>query len=85
MTLLEKISYFQKVWRLTLPHIEPPSPEDAVRWCPYSVDTVETALLRTARRFAPAKITEGFQPQQAYKYATAIARSINDQKGAQAQ
>lgn len=81
MNVLEKVKYFAKVWQLALPHIPPPAPEDAARWAVYSSVAVEAAILRTAKRFAPARITHDFVPVQAYRYATATARSIAQAKG----
>lgn len=76
MNLLERVAYFQRVWKTTLPHLRTPSTEDAARWCVYPTDAVENALLRTAKRFSPARIAESFDVRQAYRYATATARSI---------
>jgi hypothetical protein len=80
MTLMQKIAYLKKVWHTLLPHVAMPTSEDAARWCPYPLEAVEAALLRTAKRFAPARIDQGFVPRQAYSYATATARNISCQQ-----
>ena len=76
MTISEKIQQYQKVWRLVLPHLSEPQPEDAVRWCAYPTEIVETAILRAGQRFAPPKVGPSFQPLQAFKFVTATSRSL---------
>ena len=76
MNLIQQIDLYRKTWRLLLPHVPVPPPEDAARWAAYPSSAVESALLRTSKRFAPARITPDFVPQRAYKYATATARAI---------
>lgn len=75
MTILERIETYRKVWRIVLPHLAEPSPEDVARWAVYPIDAVEAAILRTGRRFARSKISIQFDPQQAYRYVTATARN----------
>lgn len=75
MTLAERITGFVELWKLALPHIEPPSVQDAGHWGAYPPDQVEKAILRTARRFAPGKITPAFLPDEAYRYVSAVARA----------
>ena len=77
MTILEKINHFQKVWEAALPHLPAPAPQDAARWCNYPVATVESAILRTAKRFSVGKVAANFDPHQAYRYVTGTARSIS--------
>jgi hypothetical protein len=74
MTLAEKIAGFIELWRMALPHVEPPSVQDAARWCRYHPETVEKAILRAGRRFALDKITPAFRPDEAHRYVSAIAR-----------
>jgi len=82
MNLIERVSLYLKTWKMVLPHVAPPPPEDAARWGLYPSYVVEAAILRTSKRFAPARLGLDFVPQQAYKYATATARAIADlQKG----
>lgn len=76
MNLIERVELYLKMWRLTLPHISEPPSEDAARWGLYPMHVVEAAILRTGKRFARTKITPDFVPEQAYRYATATARSI---------
>lgn len=76
MTTLENVKHFIRLWKVALPHVAAPSPEDAIRWAMYPVDTVESAILQTARRFSAAKLTPDFTPIRAYKYVTATARTI---------
>ena len=76
MNLIERTELYRRMWRLTLPHVPEPSPQDAARWGLYPAHAVEAAILRTAMRFAPIKVTTGFDPQQAYRYVTGTARSI---------
>jgi hypothetical protein len=84
MTLLEKIEYMQKAWKVLLPHIQPPPSEDAARWCNYSRASVEQAMMRTAKRFGVNRIDPAtFDVTYAYKYCTSTARSISDHKQSQ--
>jgi hypothetical protein len=76
MTILEKIAHLQHVWRVVLPHITEPSPEDAAHWCSYPLEAVESAILRTGKRFSKSRLTPGFDPHDAHRYATAVARSM---------
>lgn len=81
MNILERVEHYRKVWQLVLPHVTVPSREDAVRWGVYPRPAVEAAILRTSKRFAPARITQDFVPEQAYRYATATARAIAQPQG----
>jgi hypothetical protein len=74
MTLAQKISGFGELWKLAMPHIEPPSVQDSARWGGYPRELVERAILRTARRFAPNKIPPAFRPDEAYRYTSAVAK-----------
>jgi len=74
MTLAEKIHNFVELWQMALPHVEPPSVQDAARWSAYDPALVERAILRTARRFAPNKVTPEFQANEAYRYVSSVAR-----------
>lgn len=78
MTLAEKITGFIELWRMALPHVEPPSVQDAAHWGKYQPEIVERAILRTGRRFAPGKITPTFRPDEAHRYASAVARGEHD-------
>lgn len=74
MTLAEKIAGFIELWKMALPHVEPPSVQDAARWGRYQPETVERAILRAGRRFAFDKITSTFRPNEAHRYVSAVAR-----------
>lgn len=74
MTLLQRVDTFLATWRLLLPHLPPPTPEDAVRWLHYADTIVEQAILRTSKKFAAYKIDARFNPSKAHRYATATAR-----------
>lgn len=76
MNTLEKVVHFQSVWQIALPHIPAPTPQDAVRWAEYSIPVVEAAILRTAKRFARARLTNSFSPAEAYRYTSGTARNI---------
>jgi hypothetical protein len=76
MQLTEKIDYFKQLWRVVLPHVAEPSPQDVARWCDYEPAIVERAMLRTGRRFAKDKIRPGFNPEEAYRYVTGVSRSM---------
>lgn len=73
MTLLKRIESFLAVWRVMLPHIPAPTPKDTTHWLNYSDEIVEAAIFRTGKFSAP-KLSAGFDPSQAYRYATATAR-----------
>jgi hypothetical protein len=79
VSALEQITQYQTLWAAVIPHIPPPSPEDVARWFGYQPSAVEHAIMRTARRFARDKVVPDFDPVQAYRFATATARSIADQ------
>lgn len=76
MTKLEQVNQLTRLWRVALPHIAEPSPQDAIRWCLYPMETVESAILQAGKRFTVTKLTADFVPTQAYKYVTATARSM---------
>lgn len=80
MTILEKVAHFREIWRIALPHIPAPAPEDVVHWCHYEPVTVEAAILRTAQKFAEKKLPQGFTPSSAYRYVTSTARSITQRQ-----
>lgn len=84
MNLLQRIDHYQKVWGLILPHLPPPSEQDAARWGGYPVDAVESALLRAARRFAIDRIPTDFDPSSAYRYVSAIAKAVSPKLAAPA-
>jgi hypothetical protein len=75
MNLLQTIAYYKQVWSVVIPNIPEPDEKDAARWCKFKPEVVENAMLRTAQRFAPDRIGngEGFTPEMAYKFVTAIA------------
>jgi hypothetical protein len=84
MSAIDQIRRYQELWNLVLPHIAPPEPEDVARWCAFETDNVETAILRTAARFARHKVSTNLEPTQAYRYVTGTARSIQEQMSAPA-
>lgn len=79
MTVFAQIEHYQKVWRLALPHVAEPSSADAVRWCGYPLEFVEQAILRAGQRFSPDRIGSEFDARQAYRYVTAVAKTMNMQ------
>ncbi|MBW4039206.1 MAG: hypothetical protein HIU91_10090 [Acidobacteria bacterium] len=81
MTLAQKISGFVDLWKMAMPHIPPPSVQDAARWSSYDPELVEWSILRTARRFAPDKITPAFRPEEAYRYVSAVAKGESKDHG----
>jgi len=83
MTVLEKITHLRTVWRLTLPHIAEPSPEDVARWCIYPTEHVEQAILRTVRRYAVDKLNPSFAPIDAYRHVSSVARSLTERAARQ--
>ena len=76
MTVLQRIENYRAVWAIALPHLAPPSPQDAARWGAYPVSVVETAILRAGRRFSKERVSGSFDPVSAYRYVTATARSM---------
>jgi hypothetical protein len=76
MTTFERISEYQRLWCIVLPHLTAPSQQDAARWCIYPTAAVEGAILRAGQRFAPGRIGSGFDPTQAYRYVTAVAKQM---------
>jgi hypothetical protein len=78
MSALEQISQYQKLWTVILPHVATPPPEDVARWLDFPTNTIEQAIVRTAKRFAREKITPSFDSIQAYRYTSSVARSIRD-------
>jgi len=80
MQLTEKIEYFTQLWCVVLPHVREPSPQDVARWCDYESAIVERAILRTGRRFAENKVQRDFDPTQAYRYTTGVARSMTTEQ-----
>jgi hypothetical protein len=77
MTILEQVVHYQAVWRLILPHIQQPAPEDCARWLAYPVPIVEQALIRSGQRFTQARLDVGFEPSSAYRYVTATANRMS--------
>jgi len=82
MTMLKRLDRYSELWRIALPHIEPPTIQDAGRWAEYPPAIVERAILRTARKFAQVKIASGFIPSEAYRYASSVARAMCYQNNA---
>lgn len=80
MTLLEKYDRFVTLWRVVLPHIAEPSIQDTARWSDYPPEIVEKAILRTARRFAPNRLATTFEPVEAHKYVSAVAKGETERK-----
>jgi hypothetical protein len=76
MTLVQRIDSLLATWRVLLPHIPAPTPENATRWLHYPDTAVEAAILRTAQKFAAPKLVSGFEPLQAYRYTTSTARNM---------
>jgi hypothetical protein len=81
MILLERISNYQSVWTVALPHLPPPSAESAARWGAFPLEVVEAAILRAGRRFAKSRITEDFDPTSACRYVTGTARAMMQREG----
>lgn len=81
MNLAQKISGFVELWQLAMPHIVPPTVQDAARWGSYPPEVVEKAILRTARRFAPEKITPAFRADEAYRYVSAVTKGESREYG----
>ena len=79
MTILELITRFQGLWKIAIPHLAEPSPQDAARWCDYAPSIVERAILRTGRRFAKDKVPPAFDAEEAYRYVTGVARSMTEE------
>jgi hypothetical protein len=76
MTLIQRVDGLLATWRLLLPHVPPPEPEDAARWLNYPDEIVEQAIFRTRKKFAAHKIDARFDPCRAHQYATATARTM---------
>ena len=74
MNLIERINSLLAVWRVALPHIPAPAPDNVAHWLNYPNLIVEAAILRTARKFSQDKLSADFIPSQAYKYTTSTAR-----------
>jgi hypothetical protein len=71
-TPMTQIQRWQKAWAVILPHIPVPSAA-AAPWQQLPQVEVDRAILRCSRRYAPAMITVGFYPAQAYRYVTFVA------------
>ena len=78
MTALEQIAAYQLLWVTVIPHLPPPPPEDVARWFAFEPSAVERAIVRAARRFSPEKLAPNFDPVEAYRYTTALARTNNE-------
>ncbi|WP_047495864.1 hypothetical protein [Terriglobus sp. TAA 43] len=74
MTLLEKHERFITLWRIALPHVTEPTIQDTARWSAYPPESVERAIMRTARRFAANRLPPRFEPLEAFKYVSSVAR-----------
>lgn len=81
MTLAQRITGFVELWRLALPHIQPPSVQDTARWGSYDPAIVERAILRTARRFAADRINSAFQAEEANRYVSAVTKGESKEHG----
>ena len=80
MTVFAQIEEYLKLWRVVLPHLAEPSQHDAARWCIYPTPAVEGAILRAGQRFTPIRIgSDYFDPTQAYRYVTAVAKQMTVQ------
>ena len=79
MTALEQIEQHRILWGLALPHLPTPDPQIVVRWVEYPLQSVEHAILRTAKRFTREKVGSDFDPNQAYRFVTGTARQISKQ------
>ena len=83
MNLLQRVDTITKVWRILVPHLPEPSAETIGRWLNYPDSAVEAAIVRTARKFSPAKVNLAtFDPVQAYRYTTGTAKLIAEQSRA---
>lgn len=76
MILIQRVDGLLATWRLLLPHVPAPTPENATRWLHYPDMVVEAAILRTAQKFSREKLGAGFDPLQAYRYTTSTARNM---------
>jgi hypothetical protein len=76
MTFVQRVDGLLATWRLLLPHVPAPTPENATRWLHYSDTVVESAILRTAQKFSQEKLSTGFEPSLAYRYTTSTARNM---------
>jgi hypothetical protein len=76
MTLVQRVDALLQVWKLVLPHIPAPAATDATRWLNYPDSIVEQAIFRTGKKFLPIKLSADLDPAQAYRYATATARTM---------
>jgi hypothetical protein len=76
MTLVQRVDSLLATWRLLLPHVPAPTPENATRWLHYPDAVVESAILRTAQKFSQEKLSANFEPSLAYKYTTSTARNM---------
>jgi hypothetical protein len=76
MRAVQRIEEFLKLWRVILPHLPEPSLRDAGRWAIYTDDAVEGAILRAGQRYSPERVGPAFDPTQAYKYVTTVAKAL---------
>lgn len=82
MTLIEKHERFTTLWRIALPHVTEPTIQDTARWSAYPPESVERAIMRTARRFSVSRLSPRFEPLEAFKYVSSVARCDNTKESA---
>lgn len=78
MTVIQQMHRIQAVWTTMIPHIAMPEAQDIAHWLEFQPASIDLAIARTAKKFAPSKVVEPFNPQQAYRYTTAAARIVED-------
>jgi hypothetical protein len=76
MNVIDKITYYQKVWKVALPHLPTPEPQDIRFWTDLDVNSVESAILQASNRFAESRIKRPFDASEAYRYITATAKGM---------
>jgi hypothetical protein len=75
MNVIEKIAYYQQVWKVSLPHLPTPLPKDIRYWAEIDPQIVEATILQASNRFAANRIGEQFDVTQVYRWVTGTARN----------
>jgi hypothetical protein len=75
MNVIEKMAYYQQVWKVALPHLPVPLPKDIRHWTDIDPTAVEAAILQASNRFAEHRTTGQFDVSLAYRWVTATARA----------
>jgi hypothetical protein len=76
MNLIEKISYYQQVWKIAIPQLIAPETRDIRFWADSDPSVVEEAILLASNRFAASKLKDPFDVTQAYRWVTGTAKGI---------